>query len=91
MLTLESRPTPHPQVISRIIDDEVVVVLPHQGQVKVLNNVGTKIWELLNGQRTLKEIANIIYQEYQVPIETAQTDTLAFANELAKREILKND
>ena len=37
---------PTPAVIDRIIEDEAVLVLSEQGQVKVLNEVGARIWAL---------------------------------------------
>ena len=47
MLTLETVCKPHPGVVYQIVDGEAVVVLPQAGQIKVLNEVGTRIWSLL--------------------------------------------
>ena len=33
-------------VISRIIDDETILVMAQQGQVKVVNEIGGLIWQL---------------------------------------------
>lgn len=91
MFSLESVPKPHPQVVSRLVDDEAVLVLPHTGKVKVLNKVGGRIWELSDGKRSVKEIACIIHQEYKVTLEVAEADTLAFLKELAERDMFQDD
>lgn len=89
MLTLESTPKPKPDVVGRIVDDEAVLVLPQQGKVKVLNEVGARIWELLNGERTAKEIAQAISQEYEVPQATAEADALDFLGTLVEKDMIE--
>jgi hypothetical protein len=67
---------------------EAVLVLPGKGQVKVLNDVGARIWSLANGTRTVREIATQITAEYQVDQATAEADTLEFLADLVEREIV---
>ena len=45
-------PQPNPEAIGRIVDREAVIVLPQKGKVKVLNEVGAAIWDLIDGQPT---------------------------------------
>ena len=40
---LDSIPVMLPTVVGRVVDEEAVLVLPEQGQVKVLNQVGARI------------------------------------------------
>ena len=87
MFSLESIPTPNPKIIGRTVDNEAVLVLPEEGKVKVLNEVGTRIWELLDGKRNVKEIAAILHQEYEVAKAIAEADTLEFVNDLAERNM----
>lgn len=88
MVDPHTRPTPHPSVVGRIIDDEAVLVLPEQGEVKVLNEVGARIWQLIDGSRTVEEIADVIYSEYEVDEEQARSDVLAFIVELESKGIV---
>ena len=85
MLTLESYPIPAPGVLGRVVEDEAVLVLPERGEVKVLNKVGARIWELADGQRSVSEIAALICQEYDVDLEVATSDALEFLAELESR------
>lgn len=88
MFTLQSIPTPKPDIVGRTVDKEAVLVLPTQGKVKVLNEVGTKIWELVDGKRSVKEIAAILHQEYTVAQDVAEKDALEFINDLAEKEMV---
>ena len=85
---LESYPVPNPNVIGRVVDDEAVLVLPEQGKVKVLNEVGARIWSLVDGKRSVREIAAEICREYQVTPANAEEDTLGFLNDLAQRGVV---
>ncbi len=87
MLTTQTIPTPNPDVIGQRMEDEAVIVTAASGTVKVLNDVGARIWELADGQRTVADIAATIAGEYDVDPSQAQTDTLAFVAELVRRGI----
>lgn len=88
MISLDSIPVSNPAVVSRIIKDEAVLVLPVRGQVKVLNEVGARIWSLVDGKRSTGDIVAIIETEYAVSAEDAQKDTLIFLGQLVAREII---
>lgn len=83
-----------PGVISRMIEPgdkterEALILLPEQGQVKVINEVGAVIWSLVDGQRDVAQIASLIHQEYQVQLEHAQADVLEFLRDLESREVI---
>ncbi len=85
---LESIPVMLPTVVGRIVDEEAVLVLPEQGQVKVLNPVGARIWTMIDGVRTIREIAALISQEYEVESAQAETDTIQFIRDLQERKVL---
>lgn len=85
---LENIPVMLPTVVGRIVDQEAVLVLPEQGQVKVLNPVGARIWSLVDGVRTIREIAAMISQEYEVESIQAEEDTIQFIRDLQERKVL---
>ena len=88
MSTLDRYVVPDSRVIGRLIDEEAVLVLPEQGKVQVLNEVGARIWSLADGTRTVREIAAVICAEYEVDRAQAEADTLAFVLELAERGVV---
>jgi len=74
--------------MGRTIEGETVLVLPVQGEVKVINEVGSQIWQLADGQRSIAEIAAQICQQYAVEPAQAETDTLQFVRLLVEKGIL---
>jgi coenzyme PQQ biosynthesis protein PqqD len=82
------RPRRDPSVAWRVIQGEAVMVLPSTGKVHTLNPVGTRFWELVDGQRSLAEIAGQLEQEFEAHPETIAADCRRFASELAERRLL---
>ena len=87
-ISIDSYLSPAPGVVGRRVQNEAVVVLASQAKVKVLNEVGARIWSLADGSRNLGEIAAILCTEYQVEPEQAQADVLQFVAELVDRGAL---
>lgn len=74
-------------VVARKIADEVVLVpicdnlrrVPH---VYTMNRVGARVWELIDGTRTLDGIAEVLVQEYEVDLPQAKADVASFLKDL---------
>jgi len=88
MLSIQSIPAPNPSVVGRMVDGEAVLVLPDQGQVKVLNPVGARIWSLADGSRSIAQIAQVICGEYEVDPQQAQADALEFFTNLENKGVV---
>jgi hypothetical protein len=88
MIKLDTIPQPNPDIVSKTVDNETVLILPEQGKVKVLNDVGAFIWQLSDGTRTLKEIAVIVSKTFDVELKVAETDTIYFISELSERQLV---
>ncbi len=79
---------PQSGIVGQILKDEAVLLLPAQGEVKVLNQVGARIWSLSNGTRTIAEIAAVLTTEYAVDQARAEADTVAFIADLLRRNMV---
>ena len=90
MLNLATIPTRNPDVIGRVVDDETVLVMPKKGQVKVLNEVGTVIWGMVDGKRTINQIIDKICADFEVDRDAAEKDTVRFIADLLDRELIIN-
>jgi hypothetical protein len=88
---LDAIPRRTPSVASRALDGEAVLVHPGQSKVAVLNEVGARLWELADGQRSIADMAQMIAEEYEVSLIKAEADTLAFCKDLAGRGLLTLD
>lgn len=81
-------PRPHPDAAFRVVEGKGVVVLPGAGEVRILNPAAARIWELMDGRRSVGEIARAIAAEFDVPEATARADARAFIATLAGRGML---
>lgn len=85
---LTSRPIRRAGVAWRVVDGEAVMVLPATGKVHTLNQVGTRFWQLADGQRTFGEVIDLLAEEFDAPRERIEQDCREFARELASRELI---
>lgn len=88
MPSVNSIPAPNPSVVGRVVDGEAVLVLPDQGQVKVLNEVGARFWSLADGSRSIAQIAQAICTEYDVDPDQAEADALEFFTSLSDKGVV---
>jgi hypothetical protein len=70
-------------IVARQIAGEFILVPIRQsaGEVEsiyTLNEVGTRIWQLLDGERSLTEIRDALVVEFKVGEEEAETDLVEF-------------
>lgn len=72
----------------RPFDHETAVILPSASAVRVLNEVGARVWELADG-RTFVEIIDILVNEYDVERTQLRLDAAAFLSELHSRCLLE--
>jgi hypothetical protein len=77
-------PALHPQVAMQVVDGLTVIVLADSGEVLVLNALGTRILDLIDGKRSITEIARLIEEEYDVPAEEARRDLDEFLRTLSE-------
>jgi len=66
-------------VVSRKIADELILVpvrrnVAEMESLYTLNEVGARIYELIDGRRTVREISDVIVEEFDVSPTQAETD-----------------
>jgi hypothetical protein len=88
-MNLETRLSVPPQVMSRLVGDETVLLDLASGIYFGLDGVGKRIWELVAEGKTLGEIATVITAEYEVDDAQAKSDVVEFASDLVQRGLLE--
>ena len=75
----ETRTPPRvaPDIVWRLLDDSAVVVSPRGGDVRVLNKVGTAIWQLIIDRQDLPAITQYLESNYEVTRDRAHVDLLS--------------
>ena len=76
---------------SRTIDDQAIVVRINDYMVHTLNPVGTRVWELADGRRTVAQIAATLSHDFdEAPNgETLERDALTFVETMVSKGLLE--
>jgi hypothetical protein len=77
-----------PGVACRQIDGEVLLVDLKRSTLQVLNPVGARLWELIDGRRTVADLAEALIAEYAVGLAQARADVQMFCEDLLRRNVL---
>jgi hypothetical protein len=81
-MTLSDRVEIPPQVMTRTVGEEVVMLDLAGGTYFGLDPIGARIWELMADGKTLGEIRDQMLAEYEVTPEELERDILRLADEL---------
>jgi len=81
-------PIRSPSTAHQIFDGEAVIIVPSEQMVNVLNPVGSRIWDLADGKKSIRQIAEILVDEFEVSYETALKDAIEFTGDLAEKKMM---
>lgn len=85
MISLEQIVRRNEKTASRVLAGEAIVLTPQNSKIHSFNETGSRIWELLADEPTVKEVVAQIRSEFEVGEEQAQADVIAFLEELAAK------
>lgn len=69
--------------------DGVIIVSPTTGRLRVLNPLGSSIWSLLDGSRTVEDIENALQQQFpHISPAKIRGDLIGFLSELMNRGLI---
>jgi len=91
MPSLDDVMGPAPQVLDRLVESELLIVLPEQGRFLVLNDTGAQVWHLADGRRSLRDIAHELARTSPVDPHQAEADVLRLAGQLFERGALVSE
>jgi len=78
----------------RIIDNETVIIpLDEQTsdseKINFLNETGTRIWKLIDGKNSIKDIVVRIVKEYEIDEKEAEKEVMDFVKKLQRKNLVK--
>ncbi len=80
------------QAVRASISGDGLVLLDVQGGLVLASNpVGARIWQLVEQEFTRLEIARQMARDYNVPVERAHRDVVAFVAALAARGLVTEE
>jgi hypothetical protein len=78
-----------PNLVSAPVSGEAVIYHIPSGVYYGLNEVGNRVWELLQQTRTFREICRFVVKEYQVEPEQCRRDLAELLADLAKAGLVE--
>ncbi len=78
----------HPHAAARNYDGKALIVVPGLGEYNILNPLGTRVWELIDGTRGMNDIVRTIVEEYDVAQGEVEADVRDFIEDLRKHAIV---
>lgn len=88
MVTLDTRVRVSHDVFARDFDGEVFVVDLRRGDYFGLDGLATRVWEGLIAGKTLREIADVLVDDYDVDLTRLQADLVRLLEDLVNRGLV---
>jgi hypothetical protein len=85
---------PSPDIVAREIEGELIIVPLVAGigdledELYSMNDTGREVWRLLDGTRTLDEIAAALAEQFDEPQSAILADVQGLVGELVRRRML---
>jgi hypothetical protein len=77
------------QLVSSDLAGEQVILDLSSGMYYGLNPVGTRIWQLIQEPKTVKEVEETLLSEYEVEVEQCQQDLMAILQQLKEQGLIE--
>lgn len=74
--------------VFRVVDGEAVIVDTSKSLVSVINRVGTRIWNMVDGKKTVREISSAVAEAYGVDSVRVLADAYAFFADLDRKHLV---
>lgn len=71
------------------IKDELVMFDVNAGQYYGLNNVATAVWNNLETEKTVDELAQVLTAEFDISVEECRKELLEFLPELEEKGLIE--
>ena len=75
--------------VSGKVGEQLVMINAETGDYMGLNEVGTRVWEMIETPRELDEVCALLEQEFEVAPEPCRTEVKEFLDELAGHGAVK--
>jgi Coenzyme PQQ synthesis protein D (PqqD) len=88
-MNLSDRLVIAPEIMSRQIGEEMVLLDLASGTYFGLDRVGARLWELLSENKSIAEACDVITAEYDVNDEVARFDAMALCENLIEKQLVR--
>jgi hypothetical protein len=82
---------PQPDVVSRRLDEQTVLVNLRTNRIFELNRTGARFWELLGDESSESQIVEQLLGEFDVPQAQLEREVAALIESLLEEGLISND
>lgn len=88
-ITSDTRIAPHPEVVWRLVEGEVVLLSVTSGEYFSLDAVGSRLWALIpDAGITVEELCRSLGAEFDAPDDVMTRDVCALCDRLVAADLL---
>jgi hypothetical protein len=73
----------------RVIDGDVVLLIPEEATIHALTGCGSRVWELIEDETTILSVVERICAEYEVDVERASLEVAEFIEKLVSMSLVE--
>lgn len=78
-------------IVSTAMDNEAVLLNIDTGDYYTLNTTGSRVWEMIDGTKTVLDLVEEIVSRFEVSKDKAREDILNLLKELMKENLVELD
>jgi hypothetical protein len=78
----------HPDLVFSKVDDEVVMMSIKNGEYYGLDNIGSRVWEIIEKPVTFKELIDLLRYEFEIDDKKCRSDVIEFIEALINKELV---
>lgn len=86
-LSLDSIVRRQPGADDSLLDGEWVVLDAEGRMVRALNGTAARVWQLLDGRRTIADISGVLAAEFDAQTLAIEADVISFLNDLCRKQL----
>ena len=87
-ISLHTRYARHPRIADQELSGKAVILDFEGRRMRGLNECGTRIWSLLDGDKTVGTICEALAREFDTTVEELQDDVTQFLSVLAGNDLI---
>ena len=79
----------NPEIVHADMDDEIVMMSIEKGEYFGIDAIGSRIWEMLEGEKSIGEICAGLCASYDVDESVCRQDVIRFLENMHERNIIE--
>jgi hypothetical protein len=88
MVDVDNRLLRSSEVLAQEMKGELLLLRPNDGAYFSLNEMGARVWELCDGSRSARDVAETISKNTGAPISTVEGDVIELVRDMVSEKLV---